>query len=242
MSNKRIFKRDPQRVIASLHEMPDDRLVTKKGCKIYIPARFLEKNLAQVSPEKYICGICAIVVENEYYGVLMVNAMVGIDPSSTNHVEFDGDEYLEFVFDPGSVVINNLNLVQTDTLTYRIYDEFLSNGRVPWYVGVEDLARVYETAKEHADANVGQQHEITELIVSLIARDPDDRSKYRRQTLKDKSELISKPSVFIALRSVHWSATNTVNKLGGNYFDEGVRSAIISPASRVEAIEDLLTR
>ena len=240
MSKTKKFIRQPQTVIDSLREMPDGRLVTIKGCKVYVPARYLEKNLAQISPEKYICGICAIVVDDTYYGVLMVNAMVGIEPTSTNRVQQAGDEYMEFVFDPGSVVINNLNLVQTDTIPYRLYDEFLSNGRVPWYLGAEDLANLYETAKEHADANVGTQHEITEMIVSLIARDPQDRSKRYRHTVKDRNDVINRPPVFVPLRSVHFSATNTVNKLAGNYFEEGVRSAILAPSTREEALESLL--
>lgn len=234
------FIRQAQAVTSTLRETPDGRLITLKGCKVYIPGRYLEKNLAQIGAEKYICGICAIVVDDKYYGVLMVNAMIGIEPTVTNHVEFDGDEYFEFVFDPGAVLINNLNLVQTDTIPYRIYDEYLSNGRVPWYVGMEDLADVYGTAKEHADANVGTEHAITELIVSLIARDPQDRSQRYRHTIKDKRELITRPPVYVPLASVHYSATNTVNKLAGNYFSEGVRSAIIAPASRVEDIENLL--
>lgn len=242
MSRTKKFIRQPQVVIDNLREMTDGRLVTVRGCKIYAPVRYLEKNLAQLSPEKYVCGIVAIVVDDVHYGVLSVPAMIGIEPSVTNRVEFDGDEYFEFVFDPGSVVINNLNLVQTDTIPYRLYDEFLSNGRVPWYFDSEDLARIYETAKKHADANVGAQHEITELIVSLISRDPSDRTKYYRHSVTSKEDLVKRPPAFVPLKSVHYSATNTVNKLGGNYFDEGVRSAIISPASRVEAIESLITR
>lgn len=240
MSKTKKFIRNPQVVTDNLREISDGRLVTVNGCKIYIPARFLEKNLAQISPEKYICGICAIVVDDLHYGVLSVNSMIGIEPSSTNHVQFDGDEYFEFVFDKGAVVINNLNLVRTDTLTYRIYDEFISNGRVPWYMDYEDMARLFETALDYAGANVGRQHEITEMIVSLIARNEKDRSKYYRQTVKSKEDLATDPPVFIPLKSGPYSATNTTNKLAGNYFEEGVRSAIISPSTRVENIENLL--
>ncbi len=238
--NSKKYIRNPDRVKGFLKEMGDDTLVTTKGCKIYAPARFLEKNLAQLSPEVYVCGILAVVVEDTYYSVLIVNAMVGLSPTHTHRVSMDGEEYLEFVFDPGSVVINNLNLVMTDTLTYRIYDEIFSNGHVPWYMGYEDLARIYQTAKEHADANVGRNHVITELIVSLISRDRDDRSKYKRQTIVTKDDLVKNPPIFVPLKSVHYSATNTINKLGGNYFDEGVKSAIVSPSTRIENIEKLV--
>jgi hypothetical protein len=240
MDPKRLI-RDAGQVKACLHELPDGRVVAIKEVKIYIPARFAERDLAYVGVEKYILGIYAITSEDMYYGVSLVNAMIPIDPAVMNRMKINEDEYLEFVFPPGSTVFKSTSLVRTDTLTYRIYDEIFSNGKIPWYVGYEELGHIFDTAQHHAGANVGANQEVTQLIASMVARDPTDRTKYYRTKVQSLSELRTDPPAFVSLKSVEYSSTNTTNKLGGSYMSIGIVSALISPATRKERIEALLT-
>jgi hypothetical protein len=238
--NPRQLVRDPARVLACLKELPDGRLVTTKGCKIYIPSRFAERGLASISIDTHIVGIYAIVVEDKYYGVSMVNAMIRIDPTSTMKIDIDEEEFYEFEFEPGATVIHSLQLVKTDTLVYKIYDEILAKGRAPWYLGYAELGKLFDTAKKHAGANIGQNHEVTELIVSIIARNAKDRHRYYRTTVKSMDDLQKNPPAIIPLRSVTYAATNTTNKLAGSYFSDGLVSALNHPAEREERIERLL--
>lgn len=233
--------RDAARVHACLEELPDGRVIALKECKIHIPARFAERDLAYVGVENHILGIYAIIVEDLYYGVSLVNAMISIEPSSMNRIKVGEVGYLEFVFEPGAVVFKQTNLVRTDTITYKIYDEIFSSGKTPWYVGYEELGHIFDTAKYHAGADIGANQEVTQLIASMVARDPQDRSKYYRSTIASMSELRTRPPVFIPLKSVEYSATNTTSKLGGSYFGVGVVSALIDPSDRTERIESLLT-
>ncbi|MNU19611.1 hypothetical protein D3C71_78420 [compost metagenome] len=242
MNPRQRWKRDGQAVQACLKEMPDGRLVTTKGCKIYIPTRYAGRGLASIGIETHIVGIYAIVVEDQYYAVCNVNAMQRIAPSSSVKVVFDDEEYYEFTFDPGSTVISSLQLVKTDTLVFKIYDEIISKGRVPWYLGYADLGRIFDTAKYHAGANIGQNHEVTELLISMIARDRTDRRIYYRQSVKSLKDAQANPPVFIPLRSTAYGATNTTSKLAGSYFKDGLTSALVSPADRVEPIEEILRR
>lgn len=232
--------RDPKRVQAYLEELPDESLVCKKPVKIYVPARFAERGLAQIGMETYIVGIFAIVVDDVYYGVSLVNAMMRIEPTSTLKIQIDGDDYYEFSFDAGSVVITSTQLVKTDVLVYRIYDEIISKGRVPWYLGYLELGKIFDTALYHAGANIGANQEVTELLVSMISRDEKDRTKYYRTAIKDLSELETNRPAFIPMRSVQYAPTNTTNKLAGSYFGDAVVSALVNPADRVERIESLL--
>jgi len=234
------LKRDPAKVHACLQELEDGRLVAKKTLKIYIPCRFAERGLASISIETRIIGIYGIVTEDGYYGVSTVNAMMLIEPTSTMKVVIGGNDYYEFKFDPGSTVIESVDLVKSDILVYRIYDEIIAKGHVPWYLGYLELGRIFDTANYHAGANIGNNHEVTELIISMIARNSADRHKYYRQTVESIDELRSDPPVYIPLRSVIYSATNTTNKLAGSYMDLGLVSALVSPSTRTEHIESIL--
>lgn len=234
--------RDAPKVHAALKELPDESLVTTKGCKIYVPARFAERGLASIGIETHIVGIYAIVVEDKYYGVSMVNAMVRINPTAITTVKVGEDEYYEFYFEPGSKVIPSVQLVKTDTLVFKIYDEIIAKGRVPWYLEYFDLAKIFDSAKYHAGANVGENREVTELIISMIGRDPKDRTKYYRQSIKSMDDVKKNPPAFIPLRSVQYNATNTTTKLMGSYFSDGLVSALVNPSEREERIEELLRR
>jgi hypothetical protein len=232
--------RNSKRVLEALTELPNGSVIANETVKIYVPNRFLEKGLAYVGVDTYILGIYAIVLEDKYYGVSLVNAMIPIDPSQTNRLKWQDEVYLEFIFNKGATVFKSTDLVKTDVLTYRIYDEILSNGNIPWYVGYEELGHLFDTAQYHAGANIGANQEVTQLIASIVARDSKDRTKFYRSTITETSDLVNHPPVFIPLKSVEYAATNTVNKLGGSYMSVGIVSALINPTERVERIEHLL--
>lgn len=236
------YQRDASRVHAVLVEQPDGSVLTTRGVKIYVPERFAEKELAVIAAETYICGIFAIVVDDKYYGVSTANAMMRIKPSLISTVKFDDDTYLEFTFDPGAVVIATLDLIKNDTLVYRIFDEILAKGHVPWYLSYDDLAKLFETSAYHAGVNLLGSHAILEMIAAAVARDPKDRTKYYRHTVGSQADQHDRPPAMIPLRSITLGTTNTTSKLLGSYFEQGLYSALTNPSTKTENIEDLLRR
>jgi hypothetical protein len=234
--------RNPDRVLECLRELEDTSVVAIKPVRIYIPTRFAERNLASVGADTWIVGICATVTEDGFYSTSLINAMWRIEPTSTEKVVFDEDEYFEFYFEPGARVISTTNLVKTDTLVYRIYDEIISKANIPWYINYVDLGRLFNTAKYHAGTNVGENNVITEMIVSIIARNELDRHVGFRNSLFTIEDMETMIPAYVPMRSVTYAASNTTNKLAGNRFADGLVSALNTPTTRVEALEDLLRR
>lgn len=234
--------RDPARIHACLQELPDGKLIALKPVKIYIPVRFSERGLAEIGVDTYICGIYAMTYDDKYYAVSTVNASIRIQPSSTIRVKINGVEYFEFSFDAGGIVMHSTNLVKIDVLVYKIYDEIISKGRVPWYLEYDDLGKIFDTAYKHAGARIGEDAAVTEFIISIIARNPADRTEYFRTCVNTEADLAKVKPAFIALKSVTYAATNTTNKLAGSYYSVGVVSALVSPSTRTERIENLLRR
>ena len=232
--------RDAKRVQAALQELPDGRVVAREEVKIYVPVRFIDRGLAYVGLENHILGVYLITVADQVYGVSLINAMIKIEPSETNKVKMAGDEFLEFIFREGSTVFKSLDLVMTDTIVYYIYDEMLAKGNIPWYLDYDDLSHLFDTAKKHANANIGQQQEVTQLIISLMGRSPEDRTRPWRNEVRSHED--PRKPVFVPLMSVRYTATNTLSKLAGSYFGQGVISALIHPAQRTERIENLLRK
>lgn len=234
--------RSKQRVMDTLVVTTDGSIITKTGCKIHVPVRFTEHDLAYVGVETYVIGLFPIIIEDSFYSVMMVMAMVELDPWKKEKIKIDGQEYYEFIFKKGSTVIKSDKLVKTDVLTYKVYDEIIAKAKVPYYLDYDLLGNIFDTSVKHAGAAVGENPEVTELLISMIARSKEDRTMHYRQTIKTLTDLRTNPPVWTALKNVTFSATNTTNKLAGSYFDEGVSAALLYPSDRTERIEEILTK
>ena len=238
--NFKTLVRDRKRVLDSLSVRPDRSVITKTGCTIYFPTRFVDRSLAEIGVSNLCIGLFPIVIEEKYYSLVSVNSMIHLEPSEITKTSYEDTEYYELHFPRASVVIQSLTFVKDDVVLYRLYDELFSKGKIPWYIGYEDLGKLYDTAAKFAGSSVGSNPEVIQLLTSLITRNKYDRAEYYRTVVKNRRDLVDNPPVFIPLKSVFWAATNTVNKLAGSYFSDGVTSALLNPSSRVEPIEAIL--
>lgn len=236
------WTRNASKVHAALSEQPDGSVLAGRELRIYIPARFAEKQLARIEEETYIVGIFAMVVDDKFYAVSRVNAMMRIKPTTTATVKFDGDSYLEFRFPAGSTVIADTKLIRDDTLVYKIFNEIISKGRVPWYLNYEDLGKLFETAESHSNVRFTSVHAILEMFAAAISRNPEDRTQFYRHVYEEKDGKPTFDPAVIPFVSITFGATNTTSRLMGSYFDEGRNSALVNPSERSEHIEDLLRR
>ena len=179
----RKLKRDRLACLPNLKALPDGSMMTKKACKIYVPYRYVEYGLAKIGIENHILGVYALVFDDSVYTVSRINAMVPINPSQTNRIKINGEDYLEFVFEANSIVIKNMDLVKMDTIIYLIFEEFLLKGHVPQFFSYEDLGRLFDSAERHAGTGIVKQRKLMQVIASLCARDAENREVFYRTCL-----------------------------------------------------------
>lgn len=240
MFNLPNMQHNPEKIRAVLKKLPDKRLITIEPITLYFPERFVERNLAIVGSDIQCIGLIGINLNDQYYANLMVDAMVKLEPSGILKTEFDGDVYYKLMFEKGSTVFSSVELVKTDILTFNIYNEIIASGKVPHYMGYLEQAHLFDTAGKHAGAKVGERTEITELLVSLNARDAKNRRKYYRETVKTLDDVYTRPPVILPLKSPEYSPTDTLTKLAGSYWERALVSAVVNPSEKTERIEALL--
>lgn len=234
------FIRDAARVHKALEITKDRSVVALEQVKMHIPARFPQRDLAVFEDEIVTVGICAIVLQDKYYMSAMICAPIRTEPSSFNTVIVDGVEYIEMTYEPGDRVISTLDLVKIDNLLYRIYDELQAKARIPWYLSYDDQGSLFDTAPKHAGVTVGRTPTTMEIIAATINRNPTDLREYYRQIVETQEDFDSNPPTAVPLRNVSYGATNTIAKITGSRFDEGLTSAIVNPGDRVERTEMIL--
>lgn len=232
------LKRDPVRAKANL-KLIGDSLVTAKDCVIQIPESFANRNLAVMGSEVYVCGVFPIIFEDSYYTLNSTIAMFRLKPSVTETTVIDDENYYVFKFEAGDTVIENINLVISNTLVYYVYNHFIANGNVPWYLGFYDLVNLFASTKEHAGVNLGTKATMEVIIMTMI-RDKDDLYKLYKHTIENESDILTRPPAIIAFDSVIWNTSDTTSKLNGNYNDMAVNAALVNKSERVELIEELL--
>lgn len=234
------LKRNPDAVKQDLKSLAGDTVITKGGCKVYIPARFAEQKLASFGSDTYILGYFAIVLPNGDYGTTLVPGMIKTQPDKINTVKINDEQYAELEYFAGSPVIANSNIVQDSKLLYSIWNEFFTKGAIPWYMNYEDQGRIFKLSKMYAGTKLGANSQIIEMVAAVVSRDEKDMNVQFRQTLKTERDYMVKRPKPIKLLNVSYGATNTTAKLIGGYWEEGLTSALINPSKSVEPIEKML--
>lgn len=232
--------RDSAKVQSTLQEVGND-LIAIKPCKVYFPEHYIGTELGSMDGVIKVLGMFGITVDDTYYAVSKACALIETDPSIINTVVVGNIKYMEFSYAVGDKVIKNLNLLRSGTLVYRIYNEFITNGKIPWYFSYEDLGFIFDTALVHGNANLYTDSAMLELLAASMARQRDDKFQFFRHDARLQASITEVLTpVFVALKSVAFGATNTMAKLMGNYFSEGVTSALTTNSTSNESIEDLI--
>lgn len=233
--------RNPKRIKECLL-VKGDMVIANENVRIMFPVRYVEKHMAIISTEVYVLGVYAILDDKGNYAVSTVPSMQRLTPSLTNTVQINDVPYTEFVFNKGSTVIANTNLVVDDVSAYQIFDEFFSKGKVPWFIDYIDLGNIFKLSKKYAGVSFDNNRDVLELVTSIISRDPNNLYEQYRHSIKSSADLENKPPTYVSLDAIQFTATNTTAKLAGSYMSEGVVSALVNPAKRKERIESLLTK
>lgn len=218
-----------------------DSVATTTGCKIYIPSRYERQHLMDIGQVVNTLGIYAIVVEDKYWALHNVCSRVNLSVDSISKVKVNEEEYYEFTFDKGSVVITNTNLIVNDTLPYYIFNEIINKGKIPWYLDYTDLSKLFGTCSDYSGVSLGRDNAPIEVIVATISRQKDNKTQHYRYQIGDKKDMDKHTPEIIPMRNVFYGATNLASRLIGSHLDaEGLTAALVHPSERNEGVEELL--
>lgn len=233
------LKRDAEKVLSQLSDLPGKPVIAKSNLSIQIPVRFLEIDLAKIGSTTFIYGLFPIILETGEYAVMNVTAYWELGKAVVDKVTVNESEYYNFHFKAGDVVFRTKDLIKRSALVFSALKEFIFNGKIPWYVSYEDLGKFLDTAVKYTGTRAEIIPSVTEFMAAYIARDKTNRIKFLRETAKTKEDF-NKNLAWVPMKSVFWSAPGTVNKIAGAYFQDGVVSAIVNPSEKTEKIESIL--
>lgn len=233
------FKRDPAKIKASFIKDSSGAYITKEECIIYLPKRYIDRGLILLGEENYMVGVFGMFI-GEYYSVSMVNGLINMGAPRLLTETIDEIEYYKAIFPPNSIVIKRDKVVTNNKVPFNLFNDMFSRGYVPFYFNYDDFGQLLNTSKKYAGLGFTENVPVFQLITSLLARAGGTKDKFYRQVIKTYSDLTDKPPEFVSLYNVNYSASNTLSKLTGSYFTDGIVSSLINPTKNVERIEELL--
>lgn len=231
--------RDKKKVLSTV-EVINGEMVTKTGCKIYIPVRFADKKLASVGKEVKTAAIFAMVIDDKFYSVCNVCSALILTPTFTTITKFGDDEYYEFVFEPGATIAPTLESEKNSGLVYRIYDDIIARAHIPWYLNHQDVGKILLYANKHGGIWLAANNVPMELIISIISRNAKDVTKHFRHTTINFDDVINNPPVYVPIGSVILGSKNTVSALMGSRIEDGMIASLVSPSTETSIVETIL--
>lgn len=229
------LKLDPEAIFKILVRK-GDVLVCKEDIQFLFPKRFDVRGFNQYEHDIKIMGIFAIVDTKGNYAVHNIPNRISVTPNVTDTTVTMGDEFVVMTFYKDSVVSPNVAMVKDSSYLTDIYNEFFVLGKIPKFFSHLDVLKTFKLTSHFNGSAIGKYNAPLELLVSLIARDIDDKSK----TFKPTATRTGKPGdiYWVGLSNVHYTVTSTLNKIGGAYASQAINSAIGNkvPMSEVEEL------
>lgn len=228
------FKRNPELIKKQL-KSTDMYITTKSKMYVLFPERYAVANLAIIDNTVKVMGILMISDTNNNYSVMLIPNYITFTPDKIEDVEIQGKVYVRLEFEKGSIMVNNINIVESEAILFNIFDEFIIKGNTPIFLTYKDLTDLYSKAGKYCGSKINADPTAVEILVSVVCRSSNDLGTLYRNTLKTPKDLAKRPK-FIKLLDVY-SFPDTLSKIGGSYFKKGLDSAIVNPSSDTTALE-----
>lgn len=212
----------------------DGKVFTKEKTIIEFPKWYANKELVDTQDVTYLYGVFAIII-GEKYSVSIIPTLINTSPIIVTEVERNGEIYTQFIYGKDDCLINSTTVLKKDLLSYNFFENYFIYSKVPWFMGYEDLIKVMDNVQAYGGSNLGDNFIASELVTSFIARTQKDKSVFLRQDPTAKPE-------FVDLTNVYYSALSTLNKVAGNYFTEGLTSALVQKEKEPTKLENLVRR
>lgn len=235
------WKRSGEHLRSLLKTMPDGRVVALKPIAIMFPETYLEKSLCKYRDNIECLGVFALLdPESNTYAVFNIPAMVYLPMTDIKTVMINDVAYKVLEFSKHQTILNSDAVISNTKISYWIYDYFIALARVPWFMSYLDVLRLYRQDSRYLGALLSNSTQIIDMVYSSIARSPKDDRQMYRTPLSSMEDLNKIQPQWVPLKSVSLGAVDTMSKIMGAYYDEGVNSALAEPSKKLTDMEKIL--
>jgi len=233
------LKRNPNAIKSKL-KTSDNIVIAKETLYVMFPEKYVDKELAILGNTCHVTGVICIFDDKNNYSIMTVPAKLEMQPVEIDTVLVENEPYVVLTFMENSDLISNTKVVKDITGTFPVFDLFLIQGKIPWYIGYTDLLNVFANMGKYTGTKATNNLLTFEILIATIARDEKDRLKDFRLSLKDMKDMEKKRPVWVGMNDIFYSFRSTLAKIAGSYMKLGVVSSIINPEKKANELENIV--
>lgn len=206
-----------------------------ESLELRIPLNFKKHGALTIGDVVTTPGVLEMIIDGKYTVGFNLLAFITIEPSDMSQMTYQGVEYLVLKLNNGDKFMTSYRVIQNPHIVYVLWTEWITNGAIAYWVGYDDLLKMFNHVRELTGSGIGVSRSVYEGIIAHIARDRNKLSlQYRLSDMK-------KPMRLVALNSVSQAPTGTIARLNGSYFrDAGLTSALRNEIEQQQPFENIL--
>lgn len=209
-------------------------IFTGEKLEIFIPKRYVEKNLTYIESNITTVAIFEMIINDEIHEGYFLPGFIRICPSGIDSVTIGEDRYIKATLSKNDVFMQTVDIVKTEKLVYLIWNEFFYLGNIPKWMSYQDVLNLFRTMQKITGLKFGVPSVVFQIICSQLARSPKNLDiEYRLTDMKESP-------IWIPLHSVAHAATSASARMIGSYFDEGINVTLLQDKGRPSELEDIL--
>ena len=202
--------------------------------EIYIPYRYQVYDLLLLSDTVTTLGVFDMIINDQFQAGLLMLTTIEMEPDDVSTLMIGELQYVKLTLSAGCKFICNTERIADSSIVYSFWMESIARGKLPYFIGYEALATLFDQAKNMCDQDINVDHVVFEVLYSHLSRDADNLTIQYRHTNMEK------PFTFIELRNVGYATTSTASRMMGSYFANALNSSLLQTTTEHSDFEDLL--
>lgn len=221
----------------ALTQLKDGSVIANKKMEIYLPKKFVDNGMATITDKVDTNAVLGLVLPGECYAPLVAMLDVTLTPIGIHESNVLGTQYMVLEFEEGDTVIESVQVIQDPSKPAIFLAEFYDYGRIPWYLGKQEVMGLFDNASAECGRSVGSTRQVSRILTSTMFRDPDDASKPYRYSQAMKE---GRPPLIMGLNNGPMLIDGTFSKITGGYLRDNTLSAIVNPDTKVTDYERIM--
>lgn len=231
------LKRNPKLVHDTLMETEDGALVTKSGCFILFPEKYISKGLASIGTEISCLAVFAIFIDDTTYAVSSATSICHLGDGIIDNVTIEDTVYTRVTFGPGDIIMKNTNLIVDGKLVNTIMDFFMGYALSPFFFNYLDMAELFLNVNYFNGLHMGDIQLVRDIMAANISRKLDN-AKIPFRTGITAKELHIRPQ-FIPQNNIALNASSNLARLNGPELMRATRAALLDTKTTASDLEEL---
>lgn len=223
------------KVIDNLY-IKNGKMYTKNKIRIIVPRRYEKGGYLSIGRTTETIALALVLDENNKAALMLKPNLFESIPSTISYEKVNDKDYVIMSFDKGDIVMNSTRLIiNPDIIGWLFVEWITATGNIPYYLGYEDVFRVFVEPTEYGD-KIGRRPVDVGVLISSIAYHGPNNEAVRFLSMSEQAKTKIK---WYGLSNIQITINTPTSLLSGGYINAGITKMLINdnlPGAELEML------